>query len=141
MVLPNTVKRIGRDAFCGCTLLSEINWPSQLKTIEDAAFEKCASLTTLDFANGLKSIGGDAFKGCIQVTTATLPATIKEIGGSAFQECTAMQIITIGTATPPSISGDTFKKTPATILIPKGSKAIYAADKKWSKVSGVKEDK
>ena len=81
-----------------------------------------------------------AFKVCIQLSNVDLPATIKDLGGSAFQECTSLATITINTATPPSISGDTFKKTPATILIPKGSKAVYAADKKWSKVSGVKEN-
>ena len=79
--------------------------------------------------------------GCSQITTIDLPVTIKELGGSAFQECTACQTITIGSPAPPSISGDTFKKTNAVILIPKGSKQVYAIDKKWAKVSGVKENK
>ena len=112
-----------------------------MKTIEDAAFEKCQSLPSANFSNGLKSIGGDAFKGCTQLTTVDLPVTIKEIGGSAFQECPALRTVTVNSPAPPSITGDTFKKSNPVILIPKGSRPVYDADKKWYKQKGVKENK
>ena len=122
-------------------MLSEINWPASLKAIEDAAFEKCQSLKSIDFPTGLKSIGGDAFKGCSSLESVDLPVTLKELGGSAFQECKALNTIVLGTPAPPSVKGDTFKGTPATILIPKGSKKVYAADKSWSKIKGLQENK
>ena len=141
VALPNTVKRIGSKAFKGCALLSDINWPAALATIEDAAFEKCGSLPSPNLPNGLKSIGDDAFKGCLQITSIDLPVTVKEIGGSVFQDCAALTTIIINSGTPPSISSSTFKGTNASILIPKGARAVYSADKKWAKVNGLKENK
>ena len=66
---------------------------------------------------------------------------MKEIGSSAFQDCAALTAIIINSGTPPSISGSTFKGTNASILIPRGSRGVYSADKKWSKVKGLKENK
>ncbi len=120
-------------------MLSDINLPIVLATIEDAAFERCGSLTTLTLPISLKEIGGDAFKECTSLAHIELPASLKEIGGSAFQKCISLREVVLNCPTPPAISGDTFKDVKATFIIPQGTQMAYMSNKKWAKVTGLKE--
>lgn len=46
VTLPNSIRVIGREAFCESSL-SSINLPEGLTTIEDTAFAECGSLTSV----------------------------------------------------------------------------------------------
>ena len=48
-VVPNGVKVIGANAFCGCTSLKSVSIPSSLYSIEPEAFSGCTSLTEIRF--------------------------------------------------------------------------------------------
>ena len=45
MIIQGGVKRIGNEAFLGCSGLTSIKIPSSVRNIGDWAFERCSSLT------------------------------------------------------------------------------------------------
>lgn len=45
--LPNTITKIGKNAFQGCSNLRKISIPSQVMTIDDGAFSGCNKLATI----------------------------------------------------------------------------------------------
>ena len=66
-VIPNGVKKIGYDAFYGCTGLTSVTIPSSVTGIGEFAFS-CPNLTTIVIGDGLKNIESFAFSGCYNVT-------------------------------------------------------------------------
>lgn len=61
--LPDTLKRIGAGAFCGCNNLTEIILPEGLEVIEDSAFSGCEALKELMIPNTVTGIGYDILDG------------------------------------------------------------------------------
>jgi len=73
--LPDTVTKIGSEAFAYNNKLTSINIPASIKTIEDIAFFNCGELINLTIPDSITTIkwvstgtsGGisyEAFKGC-----------------------------------------------------------------------------
>ena len=89
------VKKIGDDAFYGCTGLTSITIPNGVKKIGDYAFYDCSGLTSITIPNGVKKIGDYAFFGCSGLTSITIPNGVKKIGESAFEGCAGLTSITI----------------------------------------------
>jgi len=61
--LPDSVKKIGYEAFYGCENLKQIGMPEELETIGEAAFKNCTSLEEIDLSQGATWITSDAFYG------------------------------------------------------------------------------
>ena len=87
------LEEIGKDAFCGNTGLSVLDFPSTLKKIGDGAFNTYTqgSITRVNFNEGLEEIGEAAFAGAYFKDTFTLPSTVKTIKSYAFANCTAIE--------------------------------------------------
>ncbi len=84
VVLPNGVKRIGRQAFFNCKNLEEITLPSSVESIEDGAFNGCSALRKLDLSRAtLCNVGFAAFEG---VPTANLPQATFDLWTKAATE-------------------------------------------------------
>ena len=84
VVLPNGVKRIGRQAFFNCKNLQEVVLPSAVEIIEDGAFNGCTALRKLDTSRAtLRKVGFAAFEG---VPTAQLPQPTFDLWAKAAQE-------------------------------------------------------
>ena len=84
VVLPNGVKRIGRQAFFNCKNLQEVVLPSAVEVIEDGAFNGCTALRKLDTSRAtLRNVGFAAFEG---VPTAQLPQPTFDLWTKAAQE-------------------------------------------------------
>ena len=84
VVLPNGVKRIGRQAFFNCKNLQEVVLPSAVEIIEDGAFNGCTALRKLDTSRAtLRNVGFAAFEG---VPTAQLPQPTFDLWAKAAQE-------------------------------------------------------
>ena len=114
LVIPNSVKEIGRSAFNGCTGFNgTLTLSNKLETIGSYAFNNCSGFTgSLILPNSLTTIGKIAFFGCKGFKDLTLsnalsvipemafcnctsltgdlviPSSVKEIGNSAFDSCT-----------------------------------------------------
>ena len=106
IVIPGTVKTIGKRAFQGCkslqsvvlfsgietidvlafskTGLITIDIPGTVKSIENFAFEDCFSLVSLKLNNGIERIGYCAFEDCYKLTSVTIPSSVNSIDSGAF---------------------------------------------------------
>ena len=83
VVIPNTVKSIGIDAFRN-NRLTEAIIPGSVTSIGDRAFLE-NQLTSLIILDGVTSIGSSAFGGN-QLTEVTIPGSVKNIGDGAFDD-------------------------------------------------------
>ena len=93
LMLPNSVKAIGENAFCNCSSLEEVYICDGATLIDAFAFCGCASLERLRLPETLKEIGDNAFCACKKLTEAVLPNGVEKIGCWAFSECEALEKI------------------------------------------------
>ena len=97
--LPDSITKIGAEAFQYCIALTTVTMPISLTSIGEGAFMECTALTTVTFPASIGSIGAGAFYGCTALTTITIPASVARIdfqfsgilgyafGGSGFSGC------------------------------------------------------
>ena len=92
MVIPNTVTKIGANAFQGQGNLTSVTLPTSLVEIGGAAFSGCRALTSISLPASIRTIGVAAFRYCSALTTVTIPASVTRItfGNNAFQEATSV---------------------------------------------------
>lgn len=92
VILPTSIKTIGRGAFEGCVGFGGIlELPEGLETIESNAFYGCTGLSgPLVFPDNLTTIGDGAFYGCSGLSSLALPAKLKTIGNIAFKGCSSL---------------------------------------------------
>ncbi|MBO4319449.1 MAG: leucine-rich repeat protein [Treponema sp.] len=132
LVLPDTIKTIGANAFYGCSNLTSITLSSSLESIGNNAFENCTSLASIEIPGSVKTIGESAFENCSSLasvvfkwyqkvesfgkkafshcsslTGMVIPDSVKTIGESAFCYCTSLASINIPN-TLASIEASTF---------------------------------
>ena len=133
MIIPDSVKKIGSNAFAGCEKLIRAVLPQNLTRIPAEAFSGCKVLTDISIPAKLQSIDGGAFLGCTSLTEVTIPDTAEEIGHEAFANCTNLSIVTIlNTVDSDSINiwADTFANCPnLTIYGYEGASPEYYAKK------------
>ena len=85
LVLPDSVKSIGVDAFRECHTLQSIHMPG-VTHIESSAFVGCSSLTEVTGTHSLIGIGQEAFTGCQALTNFVYAPCLETIGYAAFRE-------------------------------------------------------
>ena len=86
LLIGNNVKSIPANAFYGCShLTGMLIIPNSVKIIGENAFRDCNGLTSLSIGNSVKSIGNSAFGGCTGMEgTLSIPASVQSIESSAF---------------------------------------------------------
>ena len=67
-IIPNSVTRIGNEAFEYCSGLTYINIPNSVTNIGREAFGECNRLTSVAIGSGMKIIGENAFANCSNLT-------------------------------------------------------------------------
>ena len=73
---PDTLQSIGKDAFIS-TSLTEVVIPNSVEKIGQNAFKYCAELTTVTIGSGVTTFGGyDVFNSCPKLTTIYMSAGI-----------------------------------------------------------------
>lgn len=141
--LPSTMKELGYDAFCGCTLLASINLPEGLETLgwnafsetsltsivvpasvtnyppynTSAPFYNCKSLVSATVKGSVLSSA--MFESCTNLKNVVLNDTILELAGKSFYNCSALSSITLPQKLK-RIGSETFKgcKSLSAISIP-----------------------
>ena len=106
--IPNSVTSIGSTVFYGCSGLTSIEIPNSVTSIGDYAFSGCTGLTSIEIPNSVTSIGGSAFSGCTGLTSVEIPNSVTSIGGSVFNGCTGLTSIEIPNSVT-SIGGSAFR--------------------------------
>ncbi len=81
------VTKIGKEAFSGCSQLTDVAFCDSLTEIGEKAFYNCPTLTTVTLGEGVTKIGKEAFSGCSQLTDVAFCDSLTEIGARAFYQC------------------------------------------------------
>ena len=88
-VVPDGVETIADYAFAHCYALTNIALPNSLRRIGAEAFGFCAELKKIAIPDGLETVGLWAFLGCRALRTLRFGAALREIGLNAFEECSS----------------------------------------------------
>ena len=105
--IPNSVSKIGYEAFHGCANLTSVNIGTKVKTISDRAFSFCPNLTSITVASGntildsrdncnavFNTSSNTLIAGC---KNTVIPSSTSAIGNWAFEGCTGLTDITLPT--------------------------------------------
>lgn len=95
ITIPDSVTRIGNNAFSDCQNLENVVIPDSVISIGDYAFLRCNSLSSVTIPNSEVSIGNGAFEDCTGLLKIILPNSKVSIGDSAFSDCTSLQSVNI----------------------------------------------
>lgn len=131
LLFPNTVSMIGSDAFVNCRGLTEITLPDQIKTIGSGAFMYCTGLQKAVLPNGLEELGRGAFFNCESLETVILPESLKTLNAGTFARCKNLKEIILPSGLSlidPDAFQDMIHDDPPLLIVTKGS---YA--EKWAK--------
>lgn len=90
IIIPDGVQEIGERAFAN-TKIESITFPDSLRKIGYEAFVHCIKLNQIDFGRGVKEIGTAAFNWCSALTVLKLPQQIKKICEYAFRNCISLE--------------------------------------------------
>ena len=85
IVIPQSVTRIGRGSFLGCTGLLEINVPGGDRLILNS-FNDCTSLQSITLGEGIQTIEG-SFCNCSSLKKLVLPDSLESVSSSSFRNC------------------------------------------------------
>lgn len=93
VVIPDSVKMIGRDAFAGCKALASVTIGNGIQSISLGAFSSCYSLDNLVIPDNVTSIGQSAFAGCYSLSNVIIGSGVKTIEFGAFRDCASLSHI------------------------------------------------
>lgn len=152
VIVPGSVKRIGKYAFCNCSKLVKITFSEGLEEIDDYAFmgtkiEELVfpdglvrignhafephfrnSIHKLSFGSGLAFIGDYAFGEFgaeISMKELSFPDSLIEIGDNAFSKCEQLENLCLGSGIK-KIGSHNFEKCEklTTLVLPEGLRSI-----------------
>ncbi|MBQ8551201.1 MAG: leucine-rich repeat protein [Clostridia bacterium] len=117
IVLPESLKTIGKDSFYGCTALTSIEIPDGVTFIGNSAFRGCngiknlvipdsvvtideyafysSGLISIDIPDSVTTIGNYAFYGCYYAESIKMSANVTVIGYKVFQGCSRVTSVSL----------------------------------------------
>ena len=94
-VVPDSVKKLGSEAFWYCEKLKSIKLPDGLAEIGNGSFSYCRSLMSISLPDGIKTIPDAAFDSCKSLRNVKLPSHLQKLGEKAFFLCSSLSSITL----------------------------------------------
>ena len=94
IIIPPSVTIIDENAFYGCTGLKSITIPNSVTSIGEYAFKACKELSVV-FAEGIGEIPDYALYGASGVVSVVVPSGVRRIGSEAFYNCDGIKEMTI----------------------------------------------
>ena len=99
VILPNSLKRVGNNAFDGCGYLERVVFNEGLESIGTSAFRK-SGLTSIELPNSLIYLGypdGGAFDDCEHLgSVIRIPDKVTEIPQWCFNRCYKIDTVYVG---------------------------------------------
>ena len=162
VVLPDSLKRIDKQAFYSCSKMVIDKWPEKIELIDTLAFFNCNQLTEVNLPN-IKKLGQQVFSRCTRLESITfgdlldsLPKNtfsadtklqqitfgsgLKDIASNAMSRCYDLTTITCFAATPPTVDSKTFQNTSVgniTLNVPCASLDAYKAADMWKNMGAI----
>ena len=99
IVMPNTVRTIGKEAFDSCERLIEIKFSKKLTKIGDYAFSNCTRMKKYNLPKTVKSIGKCAFRWNYSLKTVNVPKKVKTIQFATFENCVNLKKVNMKSVT------------------------------------------
>jgi hypothetical protein len=133
VVIPNSVTRIGEEAFLGCADLINVTLPLDLQEISRECFAQ-TSIVSIAIPEGVKKVGYAAFESCHYLHTLMLPSSLKTIAAYAFNDCHNLYEIYCAAVKPPKANAwGVFEGAHNVDVIVSDYEAIddYLADNAW----------
>ena len=140
LIIPNSVTRIGGQAFENCSGLTSVTIGNSVTSIGYNAFYGCSGLTSITIPNSVTSIGSGAFSGCKGLTSITIGNGIKYIESSAFASCPELTDVTCYAENVPNTNADAFKDSYieyATLHVPTSAVNVYKAADPWKNFKSI----
>ena len=130
--MPNSILRIGAQAFEECSALNSIALSKSLTEIGDDAFLECSALETITLPQSVTSVGCRAFSGCAALVSAKIASRITNIPEGMFDGCRVLREIIIPSSVI-SIGESAFKACSKleTVVIPNSVTSIGAHAFAW----------
>ncbi len=95
LVIPNSVTKIGREAFSGQTGLTSLTLGNSVGEIGELAFYGCTGLTSLTLSESVTNFGNRVFGNCRGLTSVVIPNSVTSISDYLFSECSSLTSVTI----------------------------------------------
>lgn len=131
VVLPETIMKIGADAFYRCSTLENINFPVNLVQIDKYAFHK-TSISEAILGNKLQIIGEYAFDTCSKLNKVVIGKNVTSIGSRAFSNCSSLWEVFFLTPTKPTgLNNYTFYNCHSGLEIYVPSESAYGLGKEY----------
>lgn len=122
IIIPESVTSIGESAFSACVALKSITIPKGVTVLSDNMFDMCLDLETVNILGNVTSLG-KAFHGASGIKHFDIPSGVTKIEDQAFQG-TGIKSVTIP-STVTSIGGQAFTGSGLTeLVIPEGVTTI-----------------
>lgn len=93
VTLPNTIKKLKKNCFLGCSQLTSINLPEGLDVLDTQALGN-TGLTHVTLPSTLSFIGHSCFFG-VPLDGITIPASVVSIDGQAFGNCNNLEYLRV----------------------------------------------
>lgn len=87
VLVPDTVKAIGKKAFLQKKEISSVQLPESITDIDDQAFKDCTLLKTINIPKSVKHIGTEAFRNCKNLQIVSFAGNPDRIDPLAFYGC------------------------------------------------------
>lgn len=91
-------KKIGKNAFNGCTALKKVTFSSNLTELSDYLFRNCTALMDVVIPSSVTKTGIGVFYGCSTLKTIDIPTSLTAISDYMFYNCSVLSNITIPTS-------------------------------------------
>ena len=136
--IPDTVTKIEKSAFYGCTAFTKLIIPASVTQIEESAFYGCTKVESIIFENGSKitDLNESVFAGCRNLTDIKLPEKLVTLNRHVFNSCPSLKTISLP-ETITTIGYGAFSYSGlTTINLPNSVKKIDANAFTWADLRG-----
>ena len=93
--LGNGVENIGKKAFAGCVSLKNAEIPDSVTYLGDSAFSGCILLEDVKIGEGLETVPTEAFKNCTCLSSISIPQNVKAFGDKVFSGCAMLETVSL----------------------------------------------
>lgn len=95
VILPDSVKTIGANAFSECNYLFEINL-GDVSRIDASAFYSCNRLRNIGSLENVSVVSESVFSGCSDLRSVKFSPRLQSIGDYAFSACSRLTSVDLG---------------------------------------------